>query len=100
MRNAKGQWVPGTSGNPGGKVAGDRSAKYWEITQSTCSFKDWKAIVVKAVEDAKKGDRYARAWLADRLMGKDPLTLGIMGSLGLDVDEAFEKALEKAYGSQ
>jgi hypothetical protein len=34
------------------------------------SVKDMLAIFRKAVEDAKNGDAQARAWVADRLMGK------------------------------
>ena len=36
---------------------------------NACSFKDWKAIVGKAVEQAMDGDKDARKWLADYLIG-------------------------------
>ena len=40
-----------------------------EITMNTCTFKDWEAIVRKAISQAKKGDVQARKWLSDYLVG-------------------------------
>jgi len=31
---------------------------------------DWQAIVLKAIEQAKRGDKTARQWLADYIVGK------------------------------
>ena len=41
-----------------------------EIALSTCTFKDWKGIIQKAVEQALAGDEKARKFLADYLLGK------------------------------
>lgn len=40
-----------------------------EITLSNVTFDDWKAIIRKAVFQAKRGNTNARKFLADYLMG-------------------------------
>lgn len=59
------------SGNPGGpgRPKKEREVRYYEIMQTACSFSDWKEIVEKAVQQAKRGDAVARKWLSDNLMG-------------------------------
>ena len=34
------------------------------------TLKEWRAIVVKAIDQAKRGDSKARQWLSDYLAGK------------------------------
>ena len=94
MRDAQGHWLKGTSGNPKGRPTSKREEWYWSIMQNTVSFADWRKIIKKAVTQAIAGDRYARQFLADRLLGKDPVVLDIAPA----VDEAFSTALEKVYG--
>ena len=36
---------------------------------TACTFDDWKAIGEKAVDQARNGDKDARKWLADYLVG-------------------------------
>lgn len=93
MRN-KGKWAPGTSGNPGGRPKAKREIRYQEITQNTCSLKSWRTIIRKAVEQAEGGDRYARAWLADRLIGSVTAKL----EARVDVRETLNEDLEQALG--
>lgn len=69
MRNEKGQFIKGQTGNPKGRPPKKREDRYLEITISTCTFDDWKAIIKKAVADAKRGDSVARKWLSDYLVG-------------------------------
>lgn len=59
----------GQSGNPAGRPKKAREQRYYEITQSTVTFDDWREIVKRAVLDAKRGDTAARKWLADYLIG-------------------------------
>ena len=47
----------------------ERETKFYEITLTAVTFDDWKAIVTKAKDQAKRGDAVARKWLADYLMG-------------------------------
>jgi hypothetical protein len=59
----------GQSGNPKGRRPKEREVEYTNIIQSSCSPSDWKTIVNKAVEQAKRGDEKARKWLSDNLIG-------------------------------
>lgn len=68
-RNDNGQFVKGESGNPKGRPPKEREQRFYEITLDAVTFDDWKAIVKKAVEQAKKGDSTARKFLADYLIG-------------------------------
>jgi hypothetical protein len=58
-------------GNPGGpgrpKIVG--RAKYREVVELQCTLEVWAEIVKVAVKDALDGDRHARRWLGDYLVG-------------------------------
>ncbi|MFH1486070.1 MAG: hypothetical protein ABIH46_08370 [Chloroflexota bacterium] len=47
-------------------------ARYRLAMVSRVSFDDWCEIIDAAVDDAKKGDRYAREFLAKYIMGPPP----------------------------
>jgi hypothetical protein len=66
VRNEKGQFVKGNPGGPG-RPTKEREQKYYEYAMYTVTFKDWQAIIGKAVADAKRGDSSARKWLSDYL---------------------------------
>ena len=68
-RDDKGRFPPGTSGNPNGRPKKDREEQYHAILLSVVTPASWKRICVKAVEQAEKGDRYAREFIADYLIG-------------------------------
>ncbi len=68
-RDENGKFKKGVSGNPNGRPRKKREIRFYEITQTACTFEDWKEIVKVAVEDAKKGDATSRKWLSDYLMG-------------------------------
>lgn len=70
-RDKKGQFAEGGKGGPG------RPSVNAEVTLAlskigividTVSNEDWKAIVTKAVEQAKNGDSTARTWLCSMLV--------------------------------
>jgi len=65
----KGGFQKGISGNPGGRATRYREDRYREITLNTITFDDWRRIVLKARDQALKGDAVARKWLADYLIG-------------------------------
>ena len=69
MRDELGRWVKGETGNPLGRAPRAREARYYTLTMSACSLKDWKAIIKRAVEQAKRGDGQARSFLAGYLIG-------------------------------
>ena len=69
MRNDKGQFVKGVSGNPKGRNPKERELRYYDIALESVPFAQWERIVKKAALQAERGDAIARKWLADYLMG-------------------------------
>ena len=61
-------WKKGQSGNMKGRPPKDKEQKFYQATLSSCTVKDWQAIIKQAVADAKKGDTAARSFLAKYLM--------------------------------
>ena len=68
-RTSKGQFKKGVSGNPSGRPKREREERFLEITLSAVTFTDWKAIIKRAVGQAKRGNQQARKFLADYLIG-------------------------------
>jgi len=68
-RDNKGRFIKGSSGNPTGRAPRKREERYYEILISTVTFDDWKDIVKKAADQAKRGDAVARKWLSDYIVG-------------------------------
>ena len=81
-RNELGRFVAGSTGNPNGRPSKKREERFLEVTLSACTFEDWKAIVKKAVEQAKRGDATARKWLGDYLIGPPAQRQEITGADG------------------
>lgn len=86
-REKNGQFANGNGGGPG-RPKKKREKRYYEITQTACTFKDWRAIVKRAVDDAKKGDTAARKWLSDYLLGPPVQRQEISGA---DGEPLFER---------
>ena len=70
VRDPKGRFVKGHSGNPKGKPIDQ--FKYLKKMGAAVSATEWREIIRRAVEQAKRGDPRAREWLSDYLMGKPP----------------------------
>jgi len=66
-----GQWAPGQSGNPGGRPKGIAAyrRKCLDAIRDVADEDAWRLIILRAVEDAKNGDRHARRWLSDYSLG-------------------------------
>ena len=62
--------MKGASGNPQGRLPKQVEQTYLQVSENVCSLDVWREIVVKAVEQAKRGDARARQWLSDYLIGK------------------------------
>ena len=68
-RDKNGQFAKGNKGGPG-RQNRKTEDKYLLALQKCVKAKDWKAICERAIIDAKTGDRAARQWLSDYLLGK------------------------------
>jgi hypothetical protein len=68
-RDEKGRFIKGISGNPKGRPARDIEENYRAIMLDAVSPEDWRTIVLKAVDQAKRGNGLARKWLADYIIG-------------------------------
>lgn len=78
-RDENGRFVKGHSGNPNGGSAKKRSASYLAAFNKTLTIQDMKAIVAKAVEQAKAGDKDARRFVADYALGKPQQRVEVSG---------------------
>jgi len=67
--NGIGGFQKGQSGNPAGRPPKVREERYREILLSTVTYDVWTDIVLKAADQAKRGDAVARKWLSDYLVG-------------------------------
>jgi hypothetical protein len=68
IRDSKGRFLKGVSGNPGGRPIDQ--TKYLKKIDTTMKVANWKTIIDKAIQQAEKGDHRARQWLSDFLVGK------------------------------
>ena len=85
MRDDKGRFVPGQTGNPSGRPPKKREERFLEITLSTITYKDWEEIVKKARQQAKMGDATARKWLSDYLIGPPTQRIENIGEAYINV---------------
>jgi hypothetical protein len=69
VRDTKGRFVKGVSGNPKGRAPKQQELRYYDILVSAVTPERWRNIVNKAVLQAEHGDQAARKWLADYLIG-------------------------------
>lgn len=81
IRDEKGRFVKGESGNPNGRSKREVEEEYAQAARDAVSLADWKAIVVKAVSKAKQGDDKARNFVA-RLFGLDKQSVEVSGPDG------------------
>ena len=70
-RDGRGQFAVG---NPGGPGRPRRAVEqdYLATLADVVTVEDWREIVQRARDDAKRGDAKARGWLAEFLLGRQP----------------------------
>jgi len=95
-RDEKGRFAKGNSlskGNRGGgRPPKAREEQYYQITIGTCTFAEWKSIIEKAIEQARRGDAVARKFLADYLVGVPTQEHNVYGEIGTyDLDAWKER---------
>src|SRR4051812_47718817 len=94
LRSANGQFAVGNPGGPG-RPRRSVEREYLATLSGAVTLDDWRAVVAKAVDDAKAGDGKARDWLAKFLLGDKPLTLtdlAVREHRGLDAEADIAKA--------
>lgn len=75
-RNSMGQFLPGMSPNPAGRLPRQTETKYLEATMATVPVDEWVEVVKMALKDAKDPEKTAtvraraREWLAKYLIGE------------------------------
>lgn len=67
-RDSHGRFVKGHCGGPG-RPPRPREERYHEITIDSVPFDTWRSIVLKAAEQAQRGNAQARDWLSKYLLG-------------------------------
>lgn len=67
-RDEHGRYIKGHKSN-GGRKPREVDASYLSVTLGAVSLDDWEEIVLKACQQAKRGDSTARKWLSDYILG-------------------------------
>ena len=68
-RDGKGRFTVGNAGGPGNPYATQVAERRRQLLEAVTE-DDWREIVRRLIEDAKAGDKAARAELFDRVLGK------------------------------
>lgn len=70
MRDEKGRFVKGTSGNPAGRARREVEAAYLHVTFGAVSEDDWRKVVAAMIKQAQRGNVAAATWLGNYFLGK------------------------------
>lgn len=90
-RDTKGRFVKGNTGGPG-RPSRKAEAEYLNLTASKVPLDQWQHVVAKALDDALAGDKHARRWLSDHLIGR-PSTPSLVAGIDSALFESFVNAL-------
>ena len=91
QQDAKGRFAHGNKLSKGRPPAATQRERL-EALLSVCGEADWRAVCVMAVKQARRGDRYARQWLAAYL-------LPAAGAAGLTENSHIEIELYSGYAN-
>jgi hypothetical protein len=73
-RDISGRFVSGHA-KVGGRAKGSGTIDYIAILREECSSAQWRAIIARALEQARRGDNAARRWVSEYLIGKPVETI-------------------------
>ena len=90
-RDEYGRYLPGHALAGPGRPKRITEVQYLEATASKVSLEKWGEIVDKAIDDAIKGDKDARRWLSDYLVGKPPSFGELRGGDAALLSQLLEK---------
>jgi hypothetical protein len=98
-RAANGRFAPGWRGGPG-RPRRTTEADYLTALREAVPLQAWTRIVRKAVDEALAGDRQARTFLANYLIGRPTQAVGLSDSNPdeLGVDEIMMTVVEVLNG--
>ena len=87
-RNAKGQFVKGHKNHGAGRKPRAFEDNFIALIDEAVTDDDWRDIIAKAVQLAKRGDSVSRQWLADRRFGKAKERNELTGAEGAAIEIA------------
>ena len=93
QRDDKGRYLKGASGNPGGRPK--HSKDYQEAIKAACTPAKWRKIINQAITDATQGDRWARQWLSDYVLGKPTNYVHVEGAVGFSLADWLVREAER-----
>lgn len=95
-RDANGRFVKGKSGNPKGRAPRETEQQYKDAFTAAVSPEEWIQIIEAAKVLALKGDKDARKWLGDYIVGvptqRTEINATINGALPVEVYD-YEAAI-------
>ena len=95
-RDANGRFVKGKSGNPKGRAPRETEQQYKDAFTAAVSPEEWIQIIEAAKALALKGDKDARKWLGDYIVGvptqRTEINATINGALPVEVYD-YEAAI-------
>jgi hypothetical protein len=83
-----GRFAPGNQLSKTRECVGS-AMRFRNLMLETVSERDWREIIKTAVEFAKQGDRHARSFLADRLLGRVPFPIVELDPQEYTADERY-----------
>lgn len=81
----------------GNKYA-EKSARYKALAYKCVTKDDFQQVIAKALEQAKTGDRHARQWIGDLVLGKSPINVAAM--IGTFDATAIAARIDQIFGSE
>jgi len=92
-RDKNGRFVAGNGGGPG-RPKKVREERFLEIMLAAVTFEDWRAIIKRAVTLARIGNKDARKFLADYILGPPVRRTEITGRDGGPVETNVQHGID------